>query len=1262
MALSRALRIRTETDGEAMRKTNRSDLQLWAASWRIQMLRKFGIEKLSGIKALGLLALGIFAIQFPGAARAASGVPPVVVSSVSTVATGLPNNEAAIALDACGNIYSIASNSAKVTRIPAGGGAPTTVYTVDDWGWAMGGLWMDAAKANLYVTGAMTTARIPISSCTLNTASAYSFSIGNQGGISYWFTSSAVAADSSGNVFIATNNACCAPGNELVEENADSSSGATLLGGSTSLPAKIDSIAVDAANNIFFSMGGQIYKLAYSGGSYAASQVAFGPSFNNATGVSFDAAGNLYITDSGVSTIYEIPNESGSLNPSDMFVLGTGVAATSGVAIGQTGQMYFTNNDTGVYALNLGAVNLGTSAVGTAVSGTLNFVFNADETPSSFAVNAANPAFQVSGGTCAATTAYTAGQSCTLQVTFNPTKPGAASSAVTVADASSNPLTEGYLSGVGTGAGLTIDPGTVAMVAGTYTMPEGVAIDAAGNLFIADAGTNTVYELASGASITVALGSGLSAPRGIAVDGAGNIFVADTGNNQIVEIPVVGGVPSTAAQVIAITAGTSVAGHTLNAPEAITVDGAGNLYIADTGNQRVVYVPFDSALAPSRALTLGSGFSAPSAIALDSAGNIYVTDATAGKVFELKLPLTQILQTTVVAGYNNPTGVVVDASGALFVVDQGNQKIWRIPNVGGALVPTSALNVVGQLNDSGSQIVANPYGVALDASGNAYVTDNMNAAAYSVARTSSTQSAGIWSPTTTSGTLSFQVENAGNATLTFGTPYETATGDVADFGLQSNSGACVDGGTVAIGANCLIDTLFTPAGFGDFTYTLALSSNAANASNQTVAFTGTGAVTVSTTTTVSQTSPSGAPAYDQAVTFGVTVSSSNGTPAGSVSLLVDGITKQTTALNNGTVSFTLAGGVLAGGHHTIQAKYIGGLNGNNYYSASTSSSLTINVATVATTTTLAYTSLNVAPNSQPAGTPLVLTATVATLFAGVPGGSVTFSIADSGGSTTSGTGLLLAGSGGFQATYSYTPAAPAAGVAYDVVSIKATYSGDVNFGGSASASSTLNVSGSQGSVATAASGTSITSSATQNGTVTFTATSYGGWSGIVGFSCDPSTLPAHARCVFSPGQIAISANTSSLTYPPATTQFSVTINQAPQTTTVSGVVWWIAIPSGLLLLIVYRRTRRTLVSSGWSALLLIVGVGALSLGIAGSVGCSSGGVAFATPKGTDKVTVIASGDPYVTSPKLDTTKTQTCSTSSTYPCFQQSFTVNVTVQ
>jgi sugar lactone lactonase YvrE len=1204
------------------------------------------------------LILGLIGIALTGTGLVAANAQQVEVSSVATTATGLPNSVAGVALDACGNAYAVASGTGQVTEIPAGGGAPTNVAnTGGGTGWSPSGMWIDAVKHNLYIAnGKDMLDRIPIVNCALQTGSTYSINIGNLGAISWWYTANAIASDASGNIFIATNNACCADAKELIEENATSSTGTTLI---ASLPAQVDSMTVDSNNNIYFVSGGALYELAYGGsGAYAPAPAPFGGVYKNASGVSVDSAGNLYVTDNGASVIYEIPLESGSLNPNDQFVLAAGVAATSAVAAGEPGSLYFTNTDTSLYHLQIGSANLGVSAVGVTASATLGVAFNAAETPKTIALTAANKAFAIAGGTCAANTSYTAGQSCTVQVAFNPAAPGIGNSALTVTDSNGNPLAEGYLTGQGTGAGLTVDPGVVSGIGSGLSSPRGAAVDAAGNIFIADAVANRVYEVAAGSSSAVALGSGLSSPQGVAVDGAGNVFVVDTGNDRIVEIPIVGGNLATSAQSTVISSNATLAGSSLNAPGGIAIDGSGNLYIADTGNKRVLFVPFNGSWYVSGAVVLGSGMTAPSALALDTAGNIYVSDASAGDVFKLQTALTNLVQTTVVTGYSSPSGLAVDPSGALFVVDQGDQKVWRIPNLSGSLASSQAVNVVGLLDASGKQVVANPYGVALDASGNVYVTDNLNAAAYVVARTSSTQSAGTFSPGSTSSALSFSIENAGTSTLSFGTPFATATGDSADFSLLSGENdACASGGTVAAGSSCLIEADFVPATFGNFTYTLAIGSNSTNASSQSVAFTGVGAVTAATTTTVSQSAPSGLPAFDQAVSFNVTVASSQGTPVGSVSLIVDGIAKQTTALSNGTVSFTLAGGVLTGGNHSVQAKYIGGVSGFITYSASTSAVLPVSVTTVATSTALSYTTLYVSPASQPAQTPVVLTATVASTFTGAPTGTVSFNVTDSGGKSITGTGTLVPTAGGYQATYSYVPAAPASGVAFDVVSISATYVGDINFTGSTSASGSFDVSGAQGSIVTTPASLSITTSSTNSGSTTFNFTSYGGWTGVIGFSCDPKTLPADSQCVFSPGQVSVTPNTASITYPPNPVTFTLVVNQQPNVPTLnSSMVWWLAMPTGLLLLVVRRRFWTAAAKGRWNMVFLIGAVGALSLAIAGTIGCTSTG--FKTPTGTAKVTVYASADPYVSGQ----TTTQSCSTVGAYPCFQQAFQVNVTVQ
>src|SRR6202451_1509599 len=120
--------------------------------------------------------------------------------------------------------------------------------------------------------------------------------------------------------------------------------------------------------------------------------------------------------------------------------------------------------------------------------------------------------------------------------------------------------------------------GAQTTVGSGLSSPNGVALDAAGDVFIADTGNNRVVEVPAAGGAPITIGSGLSHPSGVAVDAAGDVFIADTGTNQVVEVPAGGG-PQT-------TVGTG-----LSNPSGVAVDAAGDVFIADTGNNQVVEVP-----------------------------------------------------------------------------------------------------------------------------------------------------------------------------------------------------------------------------------------------------------------------------------------------------------------------------------------------------------------------------------------------------------------------------------------------------------------------------------------------------------------------------------------------------------------------------------------------------------------------------------------------------------------------------------------------
>jgi len=242
-------------------------------------------------------------------------------------------------------------------------------------------------------------------------------------------------------------------------------------------------------------------------------------------------------------------------------------------------------------------------------------------------------------------------------------------------------------------------PQPVTTLALVLNHPNGVAVDGAGNVYIADTGNNAIKKwTAASNAVTTLVASGLNGPSGLAVDGAGNVYIADTGNNAIKKWIAANNIVAT------------LVASTLNNPQGIAVDGAGDVYIADTGNNAI-----KKWTAASNAVTtlVASGLNGPSGLAVDGAGNVYIAD-TGNNAIKKWIAANNIVATLVASTLNNPQGIAVDGSGNVYIADTGDNtiKIWKATD-----------NTVTTLIASGLSGIV---GVAVDGARNLFVADTGN--------------------------------------------------------------------------------------------------------------------------------------------------------------------------------------------------------------------------------------------------------------------------------------------------------------------------------------------------------------------------------------------------------------------------------------------------------------------------------------------------------------------------------------------------------
>jgi len=313
-----------------------------------------------------------------------------------------------------------------------------------------------------------------------------------------------------------------------------------------------------------------------------------------------------------------------------------------------------------------------------------------------------------------------------------------------------------------------------AAVSAQLNSPQGVAVDGAGNVYVSDTFNNVVRRVAKNGTITTFAGNGqagsngdgsaaasaqLNSPQGLALDSAGNLYIADTGNAKVRRV--------TSDGKIATYAGNGTAGYggdgasatsaQLNTPSGVAVDSAGNLFIADFSNHRVRLV------SPTGTITTVAGTGvqgysgdgglaanaqlfSPEGVGVDPSGNLLIADTGNSVIRKVTAGAISTIAGNGIIGFAGdggpatraqlaaPVAVAADAIGNIYIAD-GSTRIRRVAYPTGTITTIAGNGSQGYSGDGGAATSAqlnSPAGLAVDSSGNLYVADSGNMAVRAV--------------------------------------------------------------------------------------------------------------------------------------------------------------------------------------------------------------------------------------------------------------------------------------------------------------------------------------------------------------------------------------------------------------------------------------------------------------------------------------------------------------------------------------------------
>jgi sugar lactone lactonase YvrE len=296
-------------------------------------------------------------------------------------------------------------------------------------------------------------------------------------------------------------------------------------------------------------------------------------------------------------------------------------------------------------------------------------------------------------------------------------------------------------------------------ISANFSGPVGLAIDVSGNIYVADTYNHSIRKITPAGIVSTLAGTGSSGsangigtaasfntPTGVAVDASGNVYVADQYNNKIRKITPAGVVTTFAGSGSTGSANGTGTAASFFFPYGLAVDTSDNIYVADLNNHRIrkitpagVVTTFaGSSLGYANGTGTAAKFGYPAGVTVDASGNVFVTDSynqrirkitSAGVVstFAGSGSLGSTDATGAAASFNYPYGITIDAFGNLYVAEQSNHKIRKITS---AAVVTTVAGTGTQGSNDGAAASATfnfPVGAVADSSGSKiYIGDSNN--------------------------------------------------------------------------------------------------------------------------------------------------------------------------------------------------------------------------------------------------------------------------------------------------------------------------------------------------------------------------------------------------------------------------------------------------------------------------------------------------------------------------------------------------------